>query len=1765
MKTFNLFNLNRKSSAMVQADGCTAARQKIGVNPRTTSTIGRFASVLCLILTMLFTLGVGQMWAGPTFSGGYAYFYNKGGWSDSYKYLCIGKGTSGDASYTEVRSMTAISNTKLWYNALPTSGWGDATYMAVIGHGSSWGNGKWGTSNLTNANHRTASVSLGNWGFNSGNVNMLTPASGSNDATLSLDYIGNAYSSLNISQTINVKVTTDGGSTYSTPSTSPATISFSSKTFSSYTTCGTTSSGSFSGSTNTMSKNAGYTATTEVSYSSMSSDYTFVCWHDGSSSVGTGTSYTYYPTGAKTITARFTKNFPVGDVLYLLPNSDWKTDGARFAAYFYGAGGNSWVDCSRVGESDYWSVTVPSGNWGYVIFCRMNGADATNDFNNSHRWNQTDNLMYDASNNGVEITGWNNSQNRITVYDGLTAVRNIDAAADAPTISNNQTATKATTSITVNAQNANTGYVWENWTSSNGSFGTATNKSTTFTPTAKDAVATANYKLRWYVTGNDELGEWTVPGSNAIGNISTTDGVTSGYVDITLAAHTDYELKMYDLGAGDEKYVGYASDISGSPITYANSGTAYALNTYPGFNFNFTSAGAGTYRFTRDFTNNKLTITYPTAYTVTYHDNGSTSGSVPTDPIYYGSGETVNVQGNTGSLAKSNYTLSGWNTTEHITGTTYGSAGGATFTITGNTNLYAKWTQTITLDRNSGTTGSTTATATYNCSSLTGYTAPTRTGYTFGGYYTGSGGTGTLVINTSGVLQANVSGYTGTSGYWTSTTARTLYAKWTINNYTLNFSYRSGESLRGTVAAINTSTSAPFTNGQKVDYNTPVTVTATATDADYKFDRWYNMASGGSEISTDNPYSFTMPAADKKAYAHFVLKTTVVTFNTNGGSGGTESSTFTHGSSITSLTPPAKDSYRYTFDGYWTAATGGVQVIDKDLAFVAGVSGYTTAGKKWDYDDPTLTLYAHWTQTVTLDDNGGSADGSVAATYLDVMGTPSAPTYADHTVDGYYAESGCTTLVMAIDGTLESGVSGWTNSSRQWIHSGTPTLYAHWKVNAPSISCTDNVVTMTVPTGSTVYYTTNGSKPTGSSTVYDPSNKPTIAANTTFKAIAIQSGCTNSDVTTQACTYTPVYTVTHTLSNVTKTSGDATVLENKAYTSVYSGNTGYNLPSTITVTIGGSTKTVGTDYTWAQATGTLNIPTNKITGNVVITVTGVVKQCTVTFNKDGGEGGDDNVTATYGSAMTNVSVPHKIGYKFAGYWDGTGGTGTQYYNANGTSARTWNKDTESATTLYAKWTSDTNTFTGATNTNWSTNSNWSSETAPTNDYSTVTISSNVTIADGTTAHVGEILISAGSLTIQPGGALEVAGTIKKSNGDPTEITDIIINTSDTKQASLILDNSAADTKATVLVTSTAAKVEDTYSFQYIAVPMTSVSVQHSFSGQGIYTYVWNEGTGWERRNYYYDLYAFEGVGLTQASASGYGLTGTLATTNNQTFALKYTSETAGAGMNMIGNSWTSPISIAALHGKITGNATSTVYVYDSKTGEWPAYPTGSAGTAVVPAMQAYLILATSGGGSLQLNYDEAVRGVASANRTPALRAPKREVMEMSDIYLHVSDNNVSTDLRLCEAEQFTNAFDNGWEAIYIEGEGRSGQLYAQTDEKMAVLATPSLEGTVVGFIPGNAANYTISFSGTETGYYLNDMLMEQSTLITEGNTYEFVPDENTNATRFVISKTPIMKTPTGVEDNEQTEINNVRKLIINDKLYIIRAGRIYNATGALVK
>ena len=78
---------------------------------------------------------------------------------------------------------------------------------------------------------------------------------------------------------------------------------------------------------------------------------------------------------------------------------------------------------------------------------------------------------------------------------------------------------------------------------------------------------------------------------------------------------------------------------------------------------------------------------------------------------------------------------------------------------------------------------------------------------------------------------------------------------------------------------------------------------------------------------------------------------------------------------------------------------------------------------------------------------------------------------------------------------------------------------------------------------------------------------------------------------------------------------------------------------------------------------------------------------TISFSQSGtgyASGGQTaDQTATYGAAMpTPISTPTAAnGYAFMGYWDGADGTGTQYYNADGTSAHAWDKTAN--TTLHA--------------------------------------------------------------------------------------------------------------------------------------------------------------------------------------------------------------------------------------------------------------------------------------------------------------------------------------------------------------------------------------------------------------------------------------------------------------------------------------------------
>ena len=80
-----------------------------------------------------------------------------------------------------------------------------------------------------------------------------------------------------------------------------------------------------------------------------------------------------------------------------------------------------------------------------------------------------------------------------------------------------------------------------------------------------------------------------------------------------------------------------------------------------------------------------------------------------------------------------------------------------------------------------------------------------------------------------------------------------------------------------------------------------------------------------------------------------------------------------------------------------------------------------------------------------------------------------------------------------------------------------------------------------------------------------------------------------------------------------------------------------------------------------------------------------VTKYTITLNPQSGEGGTNSVQAIYGSAMPTATMPTRTGYTFNGYFTAPSG-GTKYYNADGSSAKNWDKTT--ATTLYAQWTAN---------------------------------------------------------------------------------------------------------------------------------------------------------------------------------------------------------------------------------------------------------------------------------------------------------------------------------------------------------------------------------------------------------------------------------------------------------------------------------------------
>ncbi|QMV40697.1 InlB B-repeat-containing protein [Cohnella cholangitidis] len=160
--------------------------------------------------------------------------------------------------------------------------------------------------------------------------------------------------------------------------------------------------------------------------------------------------------------------------------------------------------------------------------------------------------------------------------------------------------------------------------------------------------------------------------------------------------------------------------------------------------------------------------------------------------------------------------------------------------------MYAKWTPinyTVTFNSNGGTAVAN-QTVSYN-SNATAPAAPTRTGYTFGGWYSNTG------LTTSFAFTTPITGNT------------TLYAKWTLNSYTVTFNSNGGSTV----------------SNQTVSHNNTATAPANPTKTGYTFGGWYTNAA----LST--AFTFTTAiTGNTTLYAKWTLNNYTVTFNSNGGS-----------------------------------------------------------------------------------------------------------------------------------------------------------------------------------------------------------------------------------------------------------------------------------------------------------------------------------------------------------------------------------------------------------------------------------------------------------------------------------------------------------------------------------------------------------------------------------------------------------------------------------------------------------------------------------------------------------------------------------------------------------------------------------------------------------------------------------------------------------------------------------------------------------------
>lgn len=247
-------------------------------------------------------------------------------------------------------------------------------------------------------------------------------------------------------------------------------------------------------------------------------------------------------------------------------------------------------------------------------------------------------------------------------------------------------------------------------------------------------------------------------------------------------------------------------------------------------------------------------------------------------------------------------------------------------------------------------------------------------------------------------------------------------------------------------AALGNNTKAIFAGSD----NTASYKTEDLNSASSKKGQYYDKNSNSSESTRWQPFTATLTLDHQAATNTPAPNSITVTYGAN---------TNLTGDIIT--TTPTKEGYN--FGGYYTQqGGGGDQFMATNENVNINVPNYTDGSKNWIKTGSTVstTIYAKWTQEVTLNKHNDESNGSVTMTYNsgshEAITTPEKTGY---TFTGWYAAADGNALVIATDGTLQNSTS-YTDASGKWTNSGeAPTLHAHWMAKTYTVTLDGNGAT----------------------------------------------------------------------------------------------------------------------------------------------------------------------------------------------------------------------------------------------------------------------------------------------------------------------------------------------------------------------------------------------------------------------------------------------------------------------------------------------------------------------------------------------------------------------------------------------------------------------------------------------------------------------------------------------------------------------------------